>query len=542
MNKVSLNNYFTIEKYNNGCMVRTIENSFYIKGNRIYKIICEILDAAEKHNNIRDIISYFSEDECETVEQLLKLLIKQKVLLIEEIERETKKILIDRPFLSLYGGGSSYKLLSSWIKNNEQQSLRNGINQSSLVYVCDEYDHNTLLDLFKMEGTNEVLVATSISGYGIVGWFTFEEWNYLFNRITDKKVPLHNNNNNSISKYLSILCMKQILSCLGDNKENSKLFYAIDPFNLEVSTHPIFMNKSIAYKNWLVVDDKDLIESYELEEIDMELIQDKYIGVLNNIEPEKLPQIPVPHLSTIVKLENNIDPLKLVGYGKSLADVESSLTLNIIRNYFSTKYHGEVWSSGRNLVEFLEKGILFLLLKETLQKDEIICRPLNLEAYEWDKNDELNSQYNLLIKRINKPFNVYKMVLEVKNISFLLFTDHNNEKFISYGKNIHDSLLYGFLELISRFQLAYEDEYKKISTISNEHIHYVDGTNNFRIVHNLSELNDVDQISQIDWVKQIKNELKEKQIFIKYSLQDVDPVVIKSKVIIGQLKLDREKV
>lgn len=47
MNKVSLNNYFTIEKYNNGCMVRTIENSFYIKGNRIYKIICEILDAAE---------------------------------------------------------------------------------------------------------------------------------------------------------------------------------------------------------------------------------------------------------------------------------------------------------------------------------------------------------------------------------------------------------------------------------------------------------------------------------------------------------------
>ncbi|MFZ7741518.1 hypothetical protein ACO1CT_11725 [Bacillus velezensis] len=134
------------------------------------------------------------------------------------------------------------------------------------------------------------------------------------------------------------------------------------------------------------------------------------------------------------------------------------------------------------------------------------------------------------------------MVLEVKNISFLLFTDHNNEKFISYGKNIHDSLLYGFLELISRFQLAYEDEYKKISTISNEHIHYVDGTNNFRIVHNLSELNDVDQISQIDWVKQIKNELKEKQIFIKYSLQDVDPVVIKSKVIIGQLKLDREKV
>ncbi|QOX76140.1 hypothetical protein HWH77_13705 [Bacillus velezensis] len=107
------------------------------------------------------------------------------------------------------------------------------------------------------------------------------------------------------------------------------------------------------------------------------------------------------------------------------------------------------------------KKAYYFVAKRNSSKDEIICRPLNLEAYEWDKNDELNSQYNLLIKRINKPFNVYKMVLEVKNISFLLFTDHNNEKFISYGKNIHDSLLYGFLELISRFQLAYEDEYKK---------------------------------------------------------------------------------
>ncbi|MCY8499902.1 hypothetical protein, partial [Bacillus atrophaeus] len=105
MNTISLNKYFIIEKYNNGCMIRTIESSFFIKGDIIYKIICKILNIVEKHNNVRDITSCFSEDKYETVEQLLKLLIKQKVLLIEDIERETETFLNNRPSISLYGSG-----------------------------------------------------------------------------------------------------------------------------------------------------------------------------------------------------------------------------------------------------------------------------------------------------------------------------------------------------------------------------------------------------------------------------------------------------
>ncbi|MCY8499913.1 hypothetical protein, partial [Bacillus atrophaeus] len=64
---------------------------------------------------------------------------------------------------------------------------------------------------------------------------------------------------------------------------------------------------------------------------------------------------------------------------------------------------------------------------------------------------------------------------------------------------------------------------------------------NFRILQDSSEVDDIDQISQTVWIKQIKKELKDKQIFIKYLLHNEDPVVIKSKVIVGQLKLEREK-
>ncbi|MCY8499918.1 hypothetical protein, partial [Bacillus atrophaeus] len=254
------------------------------------------------------------------------------------IERETETFLNNRPSISLYGSGSTYKLLKSWLKSDcyNESFLRNEISQSSFVYISNEYNHNDLLDLFNLEGNNKILIATTISGYGIVGWFTLEEWIYLLKRITDKEVRVHNNN--LIYRYISTLCMKKILSYSEQNKENEKLFYAIDPFNLEISTHPIFKNKSTTNIEWLRVEDKDLIESSKLEEIDMELIQDKYIGILNNIEPEKLPQIPVPHLSTIVKLPYKSKPLNLVGYGKTLADVESSLTLNIIRNYFYNKY------------------------------------------------------------------------------------------------------------------------------------------------------------------------------------------------------------
>ncbi|MGE1108173.1 hypothetical protein ACQJ2X_19310 [Bacillus wiedmannii] len=552
--KLYINKYAKIEKYSDGIMIRTRENSFFVKNEEIYDEFNEIIKFIKANHSMEEIICSFPQNKQEVISNLLKLLLKQKIITFnKDIREEHSNSSLNKNIVYLYGKGSSFDTFKLHYKYGEivENQLNTQYLNTCTVYISDTYNKEEIYNLLQMSPDIPILIAVSINHYGVVGWFTSKSWEYFEDRFTNNKNKLECKNKMFKDDTISILSLRLLMDYL-ENKNIINEFYVIDPYQLKISSHPNFeYNIESSEVNWKSINDIDekKLHSHK-KEYNIDLLQHEYLGILDRIEPQKNPQIPISHLMTGLRFKSGLDKeIDIIGYGQTLIEAEANLVTNIVRVFLNNedsldeKCDNTVWSCGRNISEFLGKGLLLQLVQQILAEENIHCTPLNIEYKNIEQDNLLFLYYHFLKVTSNKSFKVFQVDTKYKNLSLLLFKDWENQYFISFGFNSHDAFLNGVMEMLSNAQLE-DMHYKKGSFKSNFYIYHIDnnlmGKLNFKnntIVLNEAFINTQKDI--FNYIKDIETELKADNINIQYFIYDKDPLIVQSNMVAGQVRLER---
>ncbi|PFV54386.1 hypothetical protein COL00_10335 [Bacillus cereus] len=552
--KLYINKYAKIEKYSDGIMIRTRENSFFVKNEEIYDEFNEIIKFIKSNYSMEEIICSFPQNKHEIISNLLKLLLKQKIITFnKDIREEHSNSNLNKNIVYLYGESSSFDTFKLHYKYGEivENQLNTQYLNTCSVYISDTYNKEEVYKLLQMAPDIHVLMAVSINHYGVVGWFTSKSWEYFEGRFINNKNKLEYKNRMFKDNVISILSLRLLMDYF-ENKNIMNEFYVIDPYQSKISKHPNFeYNINSSEVNWKSINDIDekMLYSHN-KEYNIDLLQHEYLGIINRIEPQKKTQIPISHLMTDLRFKSDLDrESNIIGYGQTLIEAEANLVTNIIRVFLNNedlmdkKCDNAVWSCGRNLSEFLGKGILLLLVQQILAEENIRCTPLNIEYRNIKQDNLLFSYYHFLKVTFNKSFKVFQVDTKYKNLSLLLFKDWKNKYFISFGFNSHDAFFNGVMEMLSNAQLE-DMHYKKGTFKSNFYIYHIDnnlmGKLDFK--NNTLVLNEAFMNIQKDifnHIKDIEAELKADNINIQYFIYDKDPLIVQSNMVAGQVRLER---
>lgn len=272
---------------------------------------------------------------------------------------------------------------------------------------------------------------------------------------------------------------------------------------------------------------------------------DSYTGIVQRIEPEKLWQIPYPHIKGVVKLPNRMSgqQIKIVSYGSDIEEARLNLIKKGLLIYTKSVFEYKhdmfrqslvAWSSGFNQDEWMGKGILSSVWKRLhLNESE--------QAYYLLGDDSIRctecKQHKRIVNMLSDhQVNIFYVDLPLsQSYGFLLF---ENEKFISQGKgrNQKEALIEALGQAISYYQLQHYEQTANVDSLESSPWSFP------KSVHYSSNLfipNDEILPTWSEWVQQAKNDIEMENMYLLAEQDENMLVFEKAGIMVGRIGVYR---